>query len=178
MKNEIIEFDYNSLIYNVRGSKVMIDSDLANLYGVETKRLKESVRRNLERFPEDFMFMLTNEEVRILRSQIASSSWGGSRYGNMAFTEQGVSMLSSILNSKRAILVNIRIIRVFVRLRSFIDTQKEIIRKLELLEKKDLELDEKVNLIFEYLKQLEQSKQDETDFKQRKRIGFKPAQGE
>jgi len=178
MKNEIIEFDYNSLIYNVRGSKVMIDSDLANLYGVETKRLKESVRRNLERFPEDFMFILTNEEVRILRSQIASSSWGGSRYGNMAFTEQGVSMLSSILNSKRAILVNIRIIRVFVRLRSFIDTQKEIIRKLELLEKKDLELDEKVNLIFEYLKQLEQSKQDETDFKQRKRIGFKPAQGE
>jgi len=92
MKNEIIEFDYNSLIYNVRGSKVMIDSDLANLYGVETKRLKESVRRNLERFPEDFMFILTNEEVRILRSQIATSSWGGSRYGNMAFTEQGVSM--------------------------------------------------------------------------------------
>jgi hypothetical protein len=178
MKNEIIEFDYNSLIYNVRGSKVMIDSDLANLYGVETKRLKESVRRNLERFPEDFMFILTNEEVRILRSQIASSSWGGSRYGNMAFTEQGVSMLSSVLNSKRAILVNIRIIRVFVRLRSFIDTQKEIIRKLELLEKKDLELDEKVNLIFEYLKQLEQSKQEETDFKQRKRIGFKHAQEE
>lgn len=178
MKNEIKEFDYNSLIYNVRGSKVMIDSDLANLYGVETKRLKESVRRNLERFPEDFMFILTNEEVRILRSQIASSSWGGSRYGNMAFTEQGVSMLSSVLNSKRAILVNIRIIRVFVRLRSFIDTQKEIIRKLELLEKKDLELDEKVNLIFEYLKQLEQSKQEETDFKQRKRIGFKHAQEE
>ena len=152
----------------------MIDSDLANLYGVETKRLKESVRRNLERFPEDFMFVLTNEEVRILRSQIASSSWGGSRYGNMAFTEQGVAMLSSVLNSKRAILVNIRIIRVFVRLRSFIDSQKEIMRKLELLEKKDIELDEKVTLIFEYLKQLEQSKQEETDFKQRKRIGFKP----
>jgi hypothetical protein len=178
MKNEIIEADYNSLIYNIRGMKVMIDSDLANLYGVETKRLKESVRRNPERFPEDFMFVLTNEEVRILRSQIASSSWGGSRYGNMAFTEQGVAMLSSILNSKRAILVNIRIIRVFVRLRSFIDSQKEIMRKLELLEKKDIELDEKVSLIFEYLKQLEQSKQEETDFKKRKRIGFKPAQEE
>jgi hypothetical protein len=174
MKSKIIEVDYNSLIYDIRGRKVMIDSDLANLYGVETKRLKESVRRNLERFPEDFMFMLTNEEVRILRSQIASSSWGGTRYVNMAFTEQGVAMLSSILNSKRAILVNIRIIRVFVRLRSFIDTQKEIMRKLELLEKKDLELDEKVSLIFEYLKQFEQSKQEETDFKQRKRIGYKP----
>jgi hypothetical protein len=110
MKNEIIEVDYNSLIYNIRGMKVMIDSDLANLYWVETKRLKESVRRNPERFPEDFMFVLTNEEVRILRSQIASSSWGGSRYGNMVFTEQGVAMLSSVLNSKRAILVNIRII--------------------------------------------------------------------
>jgi hypothetical protein len=174
MKSEIIEVDYNSLIYDIRGRKVMLDSDLANLYGVETKRLKESVRRNLDRFPEDFMFVLKNEEVMILRSQIASSSWGGSRYGNMAFTEQGVAMLSSVLNSKRAILVNIRIIRVFVRLRSFIDTQKEILRKLEFLEKKDIELDEMVSLIFEYLKQLEQSKQEETDFKQRKRIGFKP----
>jgi hypothetical protein len=119
------------------------------------------------------MFVLTNEEVRILRSQIASSSWGGSRYGNMAFTEQGVSMLSSVLNSKRAILVNIRIIRAFVRLRSFFDTQKEILTKLELLEKKDMELDDKVNLIFEYLKELEQTTKEETDFKQRKRIGFK-----
>ena len=76
MKNEIMEVEYKSLIYNIRGRNVMIDSDLANLYGVETKRLKESVRRNLERFPEDFMFILTNEEVRILRSQISSSSWG------------------------------------------------------------------------------------------------------
>jgi hypothetical protein len=174
MKSEIIEVDYNSLNYDIRGRKVMFDSDLANLYGVETKRLKESVRRNLDRFPEDFMFVLKNEEVMILRSQIASSSWGGSRYGNMAFTGQGVAMLSSVLNSKRAILVNIRIIRVFVRLRSFIDTQKEILRKLEFLEKKDIELDEKVSLIFEYLRQLEQSKQEETDFKQRKRIGYKP----
>lgn len=122
------------------------------------------------------MFVLTNEEVSNLRSQFASSSWGGSRYRHMVFTEQGVAMLSSVLNSKRAILVNIRIIRVFVRLRSLIDSQKEIISELELLEKKDLELDEKVTLIFEYLKQLEQSKQEETDFKTRKRIGFKPAQ--
>ena len=141
----------------------MLDSDLANLYGVETKRLKESVRRNIDRFPDDFMFILTNEDVKILRSQIASSSWGGSRYGNMVFTEQGVAMLSSVLNCKRAILVNIRIIRVFVRMRKMIESHSEILKKLEILEKKDLELDEKVNLIFEYLKQLEQSKQDDTD---------------
>ena len=103
MKHEIIEADYNSLIYEIRSNKVMLDSDLANLYGVETKRLKESVRRYIDRFPDDFMFVLTNEEVSILRSQIASSSWGGSRYGNMVFTEQGVAMLSSVLNSKSAI---------------------------------------------------------------------------
>ena len=173
MKSEIIEADYNSLIYEIRGSKVMLDSDLANLYGVETKRLKESVRRNIDRFPEDFMFELTNEDVRILRSQIASSSWGGARYKPMVFTEQGVSMLSSVLNSKRAILVNIRIIRVFVRMRRIVESNTEILRKLEMLEKKDIELDEKVTLIFEYLKQLEQSKQVESDFKNRKRIGFK-----
>ena len=95
-----------------------------------------------------------------------------------AFTEQGVAMLSSILNSEMAILVNIQIMRVFTRLRTMLESHKEIIIKLELLEKKDMELDEKVNLIFEYLKQLEQSKQDETDFKKRKRIGFKPAQEE
>jgi|WetSurMetagenome_2_1015567.scaffolds.fasta_scaffold143727_2 hypothetical protein len=175
MKKEIIDINYNSLIYEIRGSKVMLDSDLANLYGVETKRLKESVRRNIDRFPDDFMFVLTNEEVSNLRSQNASSSWGGSRYGNMAFTEQGVAMLSSILNSKRAILVNIRIIRVFVRMRKMIETHSEILKKLEMLEKKDLELDEKVNLIFEYMRQFEQSKQEEIDFKSRKRIGFKPA---
>jgi hypothetical protein len=176
MKNEIIEVNYNSLIYEIGGYKVMLDSDLANLYGVETKRLKESVRRNIDRFPNDFMFVLTNEEVGILRSQIASSSWGGSRYGNMVFTEQGVAMLSSVLNSKRAILVNIRIIRVFVRMRKMIESHKEILKKLDQLEKKDMELDEKVTLIFEYLKQLEQTKQEETDFKERKRIGFKPIQ--
>ncbi len=110
---------------------------------------------------------------RILRSQIATSSWGGSRYRPMAFTEQGVAMLSSVLNSKWAISVNIKIIRVFTRMRTMIESHKDILRKLEQLEKKDIELDEKVTLIFEYLKELEQSKQEETDFKLRKRIGFK-----
>jgi len=169
----IREDNITDLIYFIRGVKVMFDFDLANLYGVETKRLKEKVRRNIGRFPKDFMFILTFEEFKILRSQFASSSWGGSRHDHMVFTEQGVAMLSSILNSERAISVNIQIIRVFTRMRKMIESHKEILRKLELLEKKDLELDEKVTLIFEYLKELEQSKQEETDFKQRKRIGFK-----
>jgi hypothetical protein len=168
------EESITSLIYIIRGEKVMLDYDLAKLYGVETRRLKEQVRRNINRFPEDFMFEITNEETKILRSQIATSSWGGSRYRPMAFTEQGVAMLSSVLNSKMAISVNIQIIRVFTRMRTLIESHKDILRKLEQLEKKDLELDEKVTLIFEYLKELEQSKQEEADLKQRKRIGFKP----
>jgi len=176
MKNEIEKTNFSSLIYEIRGYKVMLDSDLARLYGVETKRLKEQVRRNIDRFPGDFMFVLNNDEVNNLRSQIATSSWGGSRYGNMAFTEQGVAMLSSVLNSKRAIAVNIRIIRIFVKMRMLIDTQKEILRKLEALEKKDIELDEKVTIIFDYLRQLEQAKQEETEFKYRRRIGYKSDQ--
>ena len=151
----------------------MIDRDLAELYGVDTRVLNQTVKRNLKRFPDDFMFQLTDEEFRNLRSQIVTSSWGGSRYMPMVFTEQGVAMLSSVLNSDWAISVNIQIIRVFTRMRAMIESHKEIIRKLEQLEKKDLELDEKVTLIFEYLKELEQTKQDETDFKLRKRIGFK-----
>ena len=147
MKNEIMKVDYNSLIYEIRGNKVMLDSDLANLYGVETKRLKEKVRRNISRFPEDFMFIITFEEFKILRSQFASSSWGGSCHDHMVFTEHGVAMLSTVLNSERAIAVNIQIIRVFTRMRKMIESYKEILRKLEQLEKKDLELDEKVTLI-------------------------------
>jgi hypothetical protein len=160
-------------IYIIREKKVMIDRDLAELYGVETKVLNQAVKRNLKRFPDDFMFQLTDEEFRNLRSQIVTSSWGGSRFRPMVFTEQGVAMLSSILNSERAISVNIQIIRVFTRMRTMLESHKEILRKLEMLEKKDIELDEKVTLIFEYLKELEQSKQEETELKQRKRIGFR-----
>lgn len=151
----------------------MFDFDLANLYGVETKRLKEQVRRNINRFPKDFMFIITFEEFKILRSQFASSGWGGSRRDHMVFTEHGVAMLSTVLNSERAISVNIQIIRIFTRMRKMIESHKEILNKLEQLEKKDLELDEKVTLIFEYLKELEQTKKEETDFSNRKRIGFK-----
>jgi hypothetical protein len=160
-------------IYIIREKKVMIDRDLAELYGVDTRVLNQAVKRNLRRFPDDFMFQLTDEEFINLRSQIVISSWGGSRFRPMVFTEQGVAMLSSVLNSDRAISVNIQIIRVFTRMRAMIESHKEILKKLEMLEKKDIELDEKVTLIFEYLKELEQSKQEETDFKQRKRIGFK-----
>ena len=160
-------------IYIIREKKVMIDRDLAELYGVDTRVLNQAVKRNLKRFPDDFMFQLTDEEFRNLRSQIVMSSWGGSRFRPMVFTEQGVAMLSSVLNSERAISVNIQIIRVFTRMRAMIESHKEILRKLEMLEKKDIELDEKVSLIFEYLKELEQTKQEETDLKQRKRIGFK-----
>ena len=160
-------------IYIIRDKKVMIDRDLAELYGVDTRVLNQTVKRNLKRFPDDFMFQLTDEEFRNLRSQIVTSSWGGSRFRPMVFTEQGVAMLSSVLNSERAISVNIQIIRVFTRMRAMIESHKEILKKLEMLEKKDIELDEKVSLIFEYLKELEQSKQEETEFKHRKRIGFK-----
>lgn len=148
MKNEIIRADYKSLIYEIRGYKVMLDLDIANLYGVATKRLKEQVRRNINRFPEDFMFILTNEEFKNLRSQFATSSWGGSRYEHMVFTEQGVAMLSSILNSDRAIMVNVQIIRVFTRLRTMVESHKEILKKLEILERKDSEQDENITLIF------------------------------
>ncbi len=175
-KNEIViaEEIIVSKIYNIRGKKVMIDRDLAELYGVDTKVLNQAIKRNLKRFPDDFMFQLTDEEFRNLRSQFVTSSWGGSRYKPMVFTEQGVAMLSSVLNSERAISVNIQIIRIFTRMRTMLESHKEILKKLEMLEKKDLEVDEKVSLIFEYLKELEQTKQEETEFKTRKQIGFHP----
>ena len=168
-----------SKIYVIRGVKVMIDRDLAELYGVTTRILNQSVRRNHNRFPNDFMFQLTKYEMNNWKSQIVISNKVkmGMRKPPLVFTEQGVAMLSSILNSERAISVNIKIIRVFTRMRALLESHKEIFIKLEQLEKKDIELDDKVNLIFEYLKQLEQSKQEEVDFKNRKRIGFKPDDG-
>ena len=175
----IKENNISSLIYFIRGEKVMLDYDLAALYDVETRALKQSVRRNMKRFPEDFMFILSASEWREVITNcdnLGSRKFSPAR--PFAFTEQGVAMLSSLLNSDRAISVNIQIMRVFTRLRTMLESHKEILQRLELLEKKDIELDDKVNLIFEYLKQLEQTKQEETDFKQRRRIGFKPSQEE
>jgi len=153
-----------SKIYLIRGIKVMLDRDLAELYGVETKRLKEQVRRNIERFPQDFMFELTKQELKNLRSQFATSSWGGARYIPMAFTEQGVAMLSSILRSKRAIEVNVAIVRAFVKLREMMATHKDLKRKIESMEKK---YDEQFRIVFEAIKQL-LSDED----KPKKKIGF------
>ncbi|HUW91645.1 MAG TPA: ORF6N domain-containing protein [Bacteroidales bacterium] len=162
-------------IYVIRTLKVMIDKDLAELYGVETRILNQAVRRNLKRFPEDFMFQMTPKEFSDWKSQIVitKSEKMGLRKPPLVFTEQGVAMLSSVLNSDRAISVNIQIIRVFSRMRQILEAHKEILKKLESLEAKDIEQDEKIMLIFEYLKQLEQSKVEESGFKERKRLGFR-----
>jgi len=157
----------------VRGQKVMIDRDLAHLYGVDTKVLKQAVRRNIERFPEDFMFELTPEEHQNLRSQFVTSSWGGTRYRPMVFTEQRVAMLSSVLKSKLAIQVNIQIIRVFTKLRAALEAYKDILNRIEQLQQADSEQEEKILRLFEFLKRLEQKRKNEEDFRQRKRIGFK-----
>jgi hypothetical protein len=140
-------------IYLIRREKVMLDSDLAKLYGVTTKRLNEQVRRNLKRFPLDFMFQLNEEETEILRSQIATSRFqhGGRRYLPYVFTEQGVAMLSSVLNSERAILVNVEIMRTFVKLRKMITSHAELAKKLDALEKK---YDAQFKVVFDAIREL------------------------
>jgi hypothetical protein len=154
----------------IRGHKVMLDSDLAELYGVKTKVLKQAVRRNIERFPKDFMFELSREEHSNLRSQIVTSSfaqWGGPRYKPMAFTEQGVAMLSSVLRTKRAIQVNIAIMRVFVMLREMMATHKELALKLAKLEERLESHDKQIQSIFEAIRQLMAPPE-----RPRKKIGF------
>lgn len=141
-------------IHVVRGEKVLLDQDLAEMYGVETKQLKRQVKRNTDRFPKDFMFELTRKEFENLRSQLGTSSWGGTRYLPMAFTEQGVAMLSSVLNSKTAIEVNIRIIRVFTKLREYALTHKEILLQLSRLEKEVKGNSKDIENIFLVLKEL------------------------
>lgn len=149
-------------IYHIRGKKVMLDSDLANLYGVETKQLKRQVKRNIERFPDDFMFELNENELESLRCQIGTLKKGEHfKFSPFVFTEQGVSMLSSVLNSKQAIAVNIQIIRIFTRFRELIVTHKDILLRLEKLEKQLLRQDEnlkkhseEIQLIFRTLKKL------------------------
>ncbi len=162
-------------IYVIRGQKVMIDRDLAELYDVKTRILNQAVKRNEKRFPEDFMFRLTQEELENWKSQIVISNKEkmGLRKPPLAFTEQGVAMLSSVLNSDRAIMVNIKIIRVFTKMRKLLQTHGEILRKLEEIERKDIEQDQKIMLIFEYLKQFEEAKQQQLEQETRKRIGFK-----
>ena len=141
-------------IFLFRGQRVMLDTDLAELYRVTTKRLNERVRRNIKRFPSDFMFQLTKEEEESLRSQIATLKGGRGqhrKYLPYVFTEQGVAMLSSVLNSERAVQVNIEIMRAFVRLRELMSTHKDLARKLETLEKK---YDAQFKVVFDAIRQL------------------------
>jgi hypothetical protein len=142
-------------IYLMRGQRVMLSMDLAKLYKISAKRLNEQVKRNVRRFPGDFMFQLTDSEHEILKSQIATSSWGGARRANpYAFTEQGVAMLSSVLNSERAIQVNIAIMRVFVKLKQILSTHKELAHKLKELESKVEKHDGEIRLIFQAIRDL------------------------
>jgi len=161
-----------SKILLIRGEKVLLDRDLAELYGVETKQLKRAVRRNISRFPEDFMLQLTREEFDNLRYHFGTSSWGGIRYTPMAFTEQGVAMLSSVLNSKRAIEVNIVIMRAFVQLRKMITSHAELAQKLAELERHLESHDQQIQSIFETIRQL-MAPQETT----KRRIGFDIKEG-
>jgi hypothetical protein len=154
MKELILQEVVERRILVIRGQKVMLDRDLAGLYGVPVKRLNEQVKRNLKRFPGDFMFLLTRQEVMNLKSQIATSSWGGIRKLPYAFTEQGVAMLSSVLNSKRAIQVNIAIMRAFVKLKQVLATHKELAEKLKELEGEVGKHNKLIIEIFEIIKQL------------------------
>ena len=153
-------------IYLVRSKKVMLDSDLAELYNVETKVLLQAVKRNKDRFPEDFMFQLDKKEFEVLRSQFVTSNKGrgGRRFKPYAFTEQGVAMLSSVLNSKRAVMVNIQIMRTFTKLREMIESHKDLKRKIEDMEKK---YDGQFKLVFDAIKYL-----IEPEIKPKRKIGF------
>lgn len=163
MKDLIPQKVVERKIYLIRGLKVMLDSDLAMLYGVRTKNLNKAMKRNIERFPEDFMFQLNHDEVKSLRFRVGTSKEGrgGRRYLPFAFTEQGVAMLSSVLNSKRAIQVNIAIMRAFVRMREILLTHKDLAAKIAALElkyknheMKFSKYDEHIAAIFEAIRQL------------------------
>ena len=159
-------------IFLIRDLKVMLDRDLAELYGLDTKVLKQQVRRNLNRFPDDFMFELTENEFSILRSQIVTSSWGGIRYLPMVFTEHGVLMLSSVLNSKKAIAVNIQIMRIFTRMRQMLTDTLGLKLEIEEIRRKVQNQDKNIEMVFNYLDELITKQEEQPP---RKRIGYKPS---
>lgn len=170
MGNEFIpEQIIEPKIFMIRGHKVMLDRDLAELYGVTTAQLTRQVRRNIDRFPEDFMFQFTKKELTGLMCQIGTSSWGGTRKLPYAFTEQGVAMLSGILRSKRAVYVNIGIMRAFVKLRQILSMNKELAYKLTELEHKIEKHDEDIQAIFEAIRRL----MAPAPIKPKSQIGFK-----
>ena len=165
-KQALIEYEIVvSKIAVVRGQRVMFAQDLAVLYGVETRVLMQAVQRNLDRFPEDFLFQLTNQEFTNLKSQFVTSSWGGIRKLPFAFTEQGVAMLSSVLRSKRAVAVNIEIMRAFVRMRAMIDGNRALAKKISDLEKK---YDNQFKVVFQAIYDL----MDDREKKPKRKIGF------
>lgn len=164
--NQLIEIsNITNRIYTTRGVKVMMDRDLAELYDVETRVLKQAVKRNIKRFPSDFMFELNYQDLTNLRSQNVISSWGGARYKPMVFTEQGVAMLSGILNSDRAIDVNIQIMRAFVKIRHLAVEHADLKREVEALRQ---QTDERFEIVFEVLDKLVGNDSDEND----RKIGF------
>lgn len=161
-------------IHSIRGHRVILDSDLASLYGVATKRLNEQVKRNADRFPEDFMFRLTEEEAEVLRSQIATSSegHGGRRYQPYAFTEHGAIMAANVLNNTRAVKVSILVVRAFVRLRQVLATHRELTHKLDELERRVGTHDEAIRELMTAVRQLMELPQPE-----RREIGFHARDG-
>jgi hypothetical protein len=168
-----------SKIYQVRGKQVMLSQDLAELYQVETRVLNQQVKRNIGKFPERYMFQLTKEEHELLRSQNVILKRGQHpKYLPFAFTEHGILMLSSVLNSERADKVNMLIIDTFVKLRELMFISKDVVHQLALIKNKLGEHDNQLMVIFEYLKQFEKAKQEELELKNRPRIGFKPEKEE
>ncbi|MEI6511501.1 MAG: ORF6N domain-containing protein [Candidatus Uhrbacteria bacterium] len=164
--NELIPAEIvENKIYLFRGQKVLLDRDLAEMYGVTTKVLNQAVSRNMERFPDDFMFKLSLREASNLKSQIVTSSWGGRRKQPMAFTEQGVAMLSSVLSSPRAIAVNIQIIRTFTKLRAMLAENDDLRRKIEAMEK---QYDENFAVVFDAIRRML-----DDDAEQKTEIGFR-----
>lgn len=163
-----------SKILLIRGKKVILANDLAELYGVPTKRLNEQVKRNIKRFPKHFMLQLTKEEKEYVVANCDHlENLKYSPYLPYAFTEHGIVMLANVLNSDRAIHASIRIVEIFIKMHEMLLTHRELFAKLNELEKKFADHDDKIMLVFEYLKQLEQSKQEEFEYKNRKRIGYK-----
>lgn len=157
-------------IYFIRSQKVMLDRDLAELYKVETRRLNEQVKRNMKRFPEDFMFQLTSKEFENLMSQNPISSWGGSRKMPFVFTEHGVLMLSSVLNSDRAIQVNVRIMRIFTHIRQMLIDNTELRLAIEDIRRKTENNSKNIEVVFQYLDELIEKKENK---KPRRAIGYK-----
>ena len=164
-----------SKIFLIRNKQVILDKDLAAFYQVETKQLKRAVRRKIDRFPDDFMIELTMEEFQYLRSQFGTSSWGGSRYVPMAFTEYGIVMLASVLHSQRAININIQIVRAFLSMREILCSQNIVLSRLKEVETGQIQQGEKISLIFELLEEMGKETEKRLKHQSRKRMGFKRA---